>query len=168
MQIKVLWQYGSINPENAKNFEIIKDWWCGLNGQEILWIQRLLPEYGDMSEIHWQPQRFDESFVIVKPEIRGTTLYWYKPNSPVEHNSTVAKLELDTLQQQLYIYPQAETDIVIRVTPPEPKYQTLELSDVELAIEDKKILLLRDGKQHLEIRAFLTQSSIEKILSELL
>jgi len=120
-----------------------------------------------LSEIHWHPQRFDETFVIVNPEIREETLYWYKPDSPVQRNNTVNKLELDNLQQQLYIYPQLESELVIRVGIPEVKYQTLELNNPEIALGEDNMLLLWESDQELEIKIYLSSENIAK-LKELL
>ena len=106
--LKTVWQSGSNNPENADSLDNISQWWRNLNGKEISWVERLIPQIGGLSEIHWHPQRFDETFVIINPEIREDTLYWYKRGSPVQRHNTVQKLELDNLLQQLYIYPQLE------------------------------------------------------------
>ena len=132
--LKTVWQSGSTNPENADSLDNISQWWGNLNGKEISWVERLIPQIGGISEIHWHPQRFDETFVIINPEIREDTLYWYKRGSPVQRNNTVQKLELDNLLQQLYIYPQLESEMVICIGFPEIKYQTLELNNPEIAL----------------------------------
>ncbi len=167
MQLKIVWQSGIDNPENTDNLDRISQWWANLNGKEITWVERLIPQIGGMSEIHWHPQRFDETFIIVNPEIRADTLYWYKPDSPVERNSTVQKLELDNLQQQLYLYSQLESDVVIRIGIPEVKYQTLEVKNVEIALGEDNIMLLWDTEQELEIKIALSPENIVK-LKELL
>ncbi|AFZ08741.1 hypothetical protein Osc7112_4435 [Oscillatoria nigro-viridis PCC 7112] len=166
-QLKTVWQSGSTDPENADNLHNISQWWGNLNGKEISWVQRLIPQIGGLSEIHWQPQRFDETFVIVNPEIREETLYWYKPDSPVQRNNTVDKLELDNLQQQLYIYPQLESELVIRVGIPEVKYQTLELNNPEIALGEDNMLLLWESEQELEVKIYLSNENFAK-LKELL
>ncbi|MEG3921640.1 MULTISPECIES: hypothetical protein [unclassified Microcoleus] len=166
-QLKTVWQSGSTDPENADNLNNISQWWANLNGKEISWVQRLIPQIGGLSEIHWHPQRFDETFVIVNPEIREETLYWYIPDSPVQRNNTVDKLELDNLQQQLYIYPQLEAELVIRVGIPEVKYQTLELNNPEIALGEDNLLLLWESDQELEIKIYLSNENIAK-LKELL
>lgn len=167
MQLKTVWQSGSNDPENANNLDNISQWWRNLNGKEISWVERLIPQIGGLSEIHWQPQRFDETFVIVNPEIREDTLYWYKPDSPVQRNNTVDKLELDNLQQQLYLYPQLESELVIRIGIPEVKYQTLELNNPEIALGEDNTLLLWEADQELEIKISLSPENIAK-LKELL
>ncbi|MEG4802134.1 hypothetical protein QUB63_19955 [Microcoleus sp. ARI1-B5] len=167
MQLKTVWQSGSNDPENADKFELISQWWRNLNGKEISWVERLIPQIGGLSEIHWHPQRFDEAFVILNPAIREDTLYWYTPDSPVERNTTVQKLELDNLQQQLYIYPQLESELVIRIGIPEVKYQTLELNNPEIALGEDNTLLLWEADQELEIKISLSNENIAK-LKELL
>ncbi len=166
-QLKTVWQSGSTNPENADNLDNISLWWQNLNGKEISWVERLIPQIGGLSEIHWHPQRFDQTFVIVNPEIREDTLYWHKLDSPVERNNTVQKLELDNLQQQLYIYPQLESELVIRIGFPEIKYQTLELNNPEFALGEDNSLLLWESNQELEIKISLSPENIAK-LKELL
>ena len=166
-QLKTVWQSGSTHPENAENLDNIREWWGNLNGKEISWVERLIPQIGGLSEIHWHPQRFDETFVIVNPEIREETLYWYIPDSPVQRNNTVDKLELDNLQQQLYIYPQLESELVIRVGIPEVKYQTLELKNPEIALGEDNMLLLWESDQELEIKIYFSNENFAK-LKELL
>ena len=167
MQLKIVWESGSTNPENADNLDRISQWWRNLNGKEISWVERLISQIGGMSEIHWHPQRFDETFVIVNPEIREDTLYWYKLDFPVERNNTVQKLELDNLQQQLYLYPQLESELVIRIGIPEVKYQTLELNNPEIALGEENILLMWEADRELEIKISLSPENIAK-LKELL
>ncbi|MBD1883952.1 hypothetical protein [Microcoleus vaginatus] len=166
-QLKTVWQSGSSHPENADNLHNISEWWGNLNGKEISWVERLIPQIGGLSEIHWHPQRFDETFVIVNPEIREQTLYWYTPDSPLQRHNTVDKLELDNLQQQLYIYPHLESELVIRVGIPEVKYQTLELNNPEIALREDNMLLLWESDQELEIKIYFSHENIAK-LKELL
>lgn len=167
MQLKTVWQSGSNDPENGDKFDRISQWWGNLNGKEISWVERLIPQIGGLSEIHWHPQRFDETFVMVNPEIREDTLYWYTPDSPVQRNNTVDKLELDNVQQQLYIYPQLESELVICIGIPEVKYQTLELNNPEVALGEDNILLLWAADRELEIKISLSPENIAK-LKELL
>ncbi len=167
MQLKIVWQSGINNQENTDNLHSISQWLTNLNRKQIVWVERMVPQIGGMSEIHWQPQRFDETFIIVNPEIRTDTLYWYKPDSAVERNSAVQKLELDNLQQQLYLYPQLEPDMVIRIGISEVKYQTLEIKNVEIALGEDNIMLLWDPEQELEIKIALSSENIVK-LQELL
>jgi hypothetical protein len=163
MQLKIVWESGSNDPENADNLDRIGEWWANLNGKEITWVERLIPQIGGTSEIHWHPQRFDETFVIVNPELRSDTLYWYKSDSPLERNTTVQKLELDNLQQQLYVYPELESEVVIRIGIPAVKYQTLELNNPEIALAENNILLLWDADQELEIKIALSNENLAKL-----
>lgn len=167
MQLKIVWESGSNDPENAEILDRIGEWWANLNGKEITWVERLIPQIGGQSEIHWHPQRFDETFVIVNPELRSDTLYWYKPDSPVERNTTVQKLELDNLQQQLYVYPLLESELIIRIGIPAVKYQTLDLNNPEIALGENNILLLWDADRELEIKIALSGENFAK-LKELL
>jgi hypothetical protein len=163
MQLKIVWQLGIHSPENTDNLDHISQWWANLNGKEITWVERLIPQIGGMSEIHWHPQRFDETFMIVNPEILADTLYWYKLDSPVKRSSIVQKLELDNVQQQLYVYSQLESDVVIRIGIPEVKYQTLEIKNVEIALGVDNIMLLWDTEQELEIKIALSPENIVKL-----
>lgn len=163
MQLITVWQYGTSNPENAKNLETIAQWWTNLNGKEVTWVQRLIPQIGGLSEIHWTPQRFDENFVMIYPQLRGITLYWFKPDSPVEHNTTVGKLELDRINQQLYIYPQTQKELIIRVTLSEVKYQTLELKKPEINFAENRTLILRDNQQRVEVKVALSADHLKQL-----
>jgi hypothetical protein len=170
MQIKVTWQQSDTNPESADNFATISQWWASLDRQQIAWRQRLVPSSGDVSELNWEPQRFDEVFVISRPQIRGITLYWYKPDSPQERNTTPIKLELDTLHQQLYIYPQSQKEVVYRIGIPEVVYQTLEIKNPQLelvAVGENYLLTLRDNSQKIEVKTTLNPENIDKIKQQL-
>jgi len=112
MEAKIIWQQNSDNPANGSNFATIQQWWANLNDKKIAWRQRLIPESGDVSQLHWESQRFDEVFKLESPQIRGITLYWYKPDGNSERSTTPRKLELDTQQQQLYIYPQSPISVL--------------------------------------------------------
>jgi len=163
MQLLTIWQYGSSNPDNANNLQLIGEWWKNLNGKEITWVQRLVPEIGGLSEVHWQRQRFDEEFIIVNPQMRGLTLYWYKPDSQMERGTTVQKLELDNLKQQLYIYPQSQSNLVIRVGIHETVYQTIELNNVDLHIDENGVIFLREPQQKIEVKLTLSPLQIKEL-----
>lgn len=170
MTSKIIWQQDSSNPDNTENFAAIIQWWESLQGQEIAWQQRLIPASGNLDEINWEPQRFDEKFALQMPQIRGITLYWQKPDSDGERNITVSKLELKTARQQLYIYPQSQPQMVIRVGTPEIIYQTIELQDPQIAgtsAGENCLLLLRDPQQQLEIKLTLSRQSLGKLLESL-
>ncbi|MGK7919427.1 MAG: hypothetical protein AB4080_05400 [Trichodesmium sp.] len=166
MQLQTIWQLGSNNPENPDNLDTIRQWWAAINGQEITWRQRLIPDSGDISELDWEPQRFDEIFVINQTEIRGITLYWQKPNSPTESNTTVQKLALHHTRQELYIFPKSQQQLVIRVALPKVKYQRIELNNPEIFIENN-ILLFQDAKHLLEVKIKLTPEQLNQLKEQL-
>lgn len=162
MEIKHLWQQNSYNPENAEKLAAIKEWWASLNGQKVHWQQRLIPKNGAVSEINWEPQQFDEQFVISGCQMRGITLYWQKPGADSDRSITPVKLELDSLPQILTIYPQSQGDLVVRVTLPEIKYQMLELSDPDIAV-GKRVILLRDQQLEVEVKITLSPDKLAKL-----
>ena len=88
MQGKIVWQQGSNKPENLNNFGLISQWWSSLANKDVTLAQRLIPQTGEVDQLNWEQQRFDEVFEIQNPEIRGITLYWRKPDSPQERNTT--------------------------------------------------------------------------------
>ena len=170
MQAKILWQQGSDNPDNGNNFAIIKQWWENLNGQKITWRQRLIPQSGDVSELDWEPQRFDEQFQLQSPQIRGITLYWRKSETEQERNTTPRKLELDENRQQLYIYPQSQKTLVLRVGVPEIIYQKIELKNPQWQgtnVGENYILTLRDHQKQLEIKLTLSPANLDQLQEEL-
>ncbi len=166
MQLQTIWQFGSNNPENPNHLDTIRQWWVALAGKEITWRQRLIPDSGDISELDWEPQRFDETFPITEPEIRGITLYWQKPNSPKESNTTVQKLALNHTRQELYIFPQSQQQLVIRVALPKVQYQRIELNNPEIFVENN-ILLFQDTKQLLEVQIKLTPEQLNQLKEKL-
>jgi hypothetical protein len=166
MQAKTVWEQGSSDPNSADMFAAIRQWWDSLNGQEITWRQRLIPESGNIADQNWEPQRFDETFVMELPEVRGITLYWRKPDSKEERSTTPHKLELDQLQQQLFIYPQSQRGVVIRVALPQVVYQQVKMNQPQLTLlktEGKSMLILRDESQRLEIRATLSPDQVAQL-----
>lgn len=166
MQVKTVWQQGSSNPDNANHFLAISQWWASLAGKEITWQQRLIPPSGNVADLNWDPQRFDEVFLISNAEVRGITLYWRKPDSKDDRNTTPHKLELDHLQQQLYIYPQSQREVVIRVGLPQVIYQQVKLSNPQIALGtsgDQQILTVRDEAQRLEIQIVLSPEALTQL-----
>lgn len=166
MQLKTIWQLGSNNPDNPNNLDTIRQWWAALGEKEITWRQRLIPVSGDITELDWEPQRFDEKFQIAKPEIRGITLYWRKPNSPETSNTTVHKLELHHTRQELYIFPKSQQQLVIRVALPEVKYQIIEIKNPEILVE-KNIILIQDKQQLLEVQIQLNSEKLNELKEKL-
>jgi len=170
MQIQT-WQQGSSNPENPQNFAAIRQWWQGLNGKEITWKQRLLSPSSEASTLNWEKVRFDEEFVLIDPQIRGITLYWRKIDNPQERNTTPDKLILDSIRQQLYIFPQSQKELVIRVESSSFQYQTLEMRDPQYLYSlsgENHILSLRDGTQMLEVKVTLTPENLKQLMRQLL
>ena len=129
MKTNLVWQQNSGTADNLENLEAIATWWSDLNGKEIAWQQRLVTPSGDLKEIDWQPQQFDKKLVINDAQLRGITIYWREGNSETEHNITAGKLELNTIEQKLYIYPQSQSQVVICVSLPEIVYQKINLTN---------------------------------------
>lgn len=168
MQVKTVWQFSSSNPENADSLAAIRQWWAQLNGKEIFWQQRVLPANAEASELNWETQRFDEKFVLVHPDIRGITLYWQKPNDAKEKSTTPHKLALDNLQQQLYIFPQSQKELVMRVGLPELVYQKVTLQASQWQYNaNTQTLTVRDGLQQLEIQIAVTPESLANLKQQL-
>ena len=163
---KAIWQQESTDPNNVTHFAEISQWWTSLSGQEITWRQRLIPETGAVSDLNWEPQRFDETFVVDQPQVRGITLYWQKPDAKEERNTTPYKLELDLLQQALYIYPQSQRAVVIRVALPQVVYQTVKITQPELTLlrsGEQAVLIVRDEAQCLEIQVSLSPEKLAEL-----
>ncbi|GAB4555910.1 MAG: hypothetical protein Tsb0014_48120 [Pleurocapsa sp.] len=170
MLTDLVWQQNSSNPNNAENLATIASWWSSLNGKEISWQQRLIPGSGDLGEIDWKPQKFDEKFVITKPQLRGLTVYWHHPQADMERNITARKLELNIADQKLDIYPESQTQVVICVSLPEIVYQQINLSNPQVAAtntEDGCLLLMRDRDRKLEIKVALDRQKITQILNSI-
>lgn len=170
MQVKTVWQQGSPDPENASRFATISQWWADLNGKEITWRQRLIPPSGEVADFNWEAQRFDEVFAIDSPQIRGITLYWRKPDAKDERSTTPHKLELDQLQQWLYIYPQSQREVVIRVGLPQVVYQKVKINNPEWAVTTTtggSSLILRDPAKRLEIQVNLSAENLAQLKQQL-
>jgi hypothetical protein len=120
----ISWQAQSQNPDNSKNFSIIGNWWKSLDKKSILWKQRLIPDSG---EIDWNPQRFDDTFVFTKPDVRGITFYWQKGDVEDEKNITPSKLEFNPTKQHLYLYPETQEKLIISVEIPGAIRESLQM-----------------------------------------
>ena len=129
MQGKIIWQQSSTKPENPGNLALISQWWRSLANKEITFAQRMIPQSGEVDELNWEPQRFYQLFELKSPEIRGITLYLRKLDSDQERNTTPDQLVLDTRRQQLYIFPQSQKQLVIRVELPQITYETIEIKN---------------------------------------
>lgn len=170
MQGKIVWQQSSTSPENPSNLALISQWWSSLANKQITFAQRLIPQNGEVDEMNWDPQRFDEVFEVKNPQIRGITLYWRKSDSEQERNTTPHKLVLDTRRQQLYIFPQSQNQLVIRVELPSILYQTIELKNPQLEYSlagQNHILTLRDAQQQLELKITLSQDELNQLKQQL-
>ncbi|PSB00790.1 hypothetical protein [Merismopedia glauca] len=166
MELKIVWQQSSNDPENVNNLAAIAQWWMSLNGKEVAWCQRLISPGQDLDTINWEPQKFDEKFLINNPQLRGITLYWMKPGVIVEKNTTPEKLVLNNLHQQLYIYPKSQPGVVYRVGFPEIKYQTLELQNPQVELKmmgDRYFLILTDQEQKVIVKSVISTADIEKL-----
>ena len=170
MQPRIVWQQNSDNPENRTNFTIIQQWWANLNGKKIAWRQRIIPQTGEVSQLDWELQRFDEVFKLQAAQIRGITLYWRKADNEREGSTTPRKLELDTYSQQLYIYPQSQQELVIRVGVPEIVYQRIEIKNPQYQSTrngENHIIILRDQQQQLQITLNLTPDNLAQLKEQL-
>jgi hypothetical protein len=167
----ITWLQGGSDPNNGTNFETIRQWWSKLSGKEVVVAQRLIPDNDDQSQINWERQKFDEQIVMFKSEIRGITLYWQKSLTDDERSFTPYKLALDTVQDKLYIYPQSQRQVVIRVGTPDVHYTTLSLQDPELLVSSadggEQVLLMRDRARQVAVQLALTPATRQK-LKELL
>lgn len=167
-QPTTVWQSGSSDPHNTDHLAVIRQWWAGLNGKRINWRQRVLPGTVPASTLNWEPQRFDETFVISQPELRGITLYWHKPEIPQERSTTPHRLELDTLRQELYIFPQSQKELVIRIEQPDLAYQTVKLQpDTCTYSAETQLLIVRDGSRRIELQLQLTPALLSQLQEEL-
>ncbi|MEM7591343.1 MAG: hypothetical protein AAF383_07460 [Cyanobacteria bacterium P01_A01_bin.83] len=170
MNNDLIWQQNSLQSDNRDNLNAIAQWWSSLAGQEITWQQRLIPDSKDLQDIDWQPQKFDEHLVLDSAQIRGITLFWHSPKALTERNLTPNKLQLNLPNQTLYIFPQSQSQVLVKVSLPKIIYHKLNLSNPHLAatIKDGQgIILLRDEIKKLEITVTLNQPQIAQLLESL-
>lgn len=166
----LIWQQNSSQPDNGDNLKAIANWWSELAGKEVAWQQRLIPASGNLEDLDWQPQKFDDKFVLEAPQVRGITLYWRNHQVTDERNITPNKLHLDTTKQRLYVFPQSQSQVVISVSLPVTVYQQLNLVNPQIAASIKNgqgIILLRDDTEKLEVKVALSQSQINQLLDQL-
>ncbi|MBE9042843.1 hypothetical protein IQ255_00230 [Pleurocapsales cyanobacterium LEGE 10410] len=167
MSDRLIWQQNSNDSHNADHLSAIANWWSNLAAKEVVWRQRLIPASGDLQDVDWQPQKFDEKFVLQTPQLRGITIYWCNNKTTEERNITPNKLELDLRQQQLYVFPQSQSQVVISVSLPKTVYQKLNLVNPQIAATAKDhngIILLRDEAQKLEITVTLDRERLNQLL----
>ncbi|MGB5966710.1 MAG: hypothetical protein WBG70_00145 [Spirulinaceae cyanobacterium] len=168
MEEQFTWEANSNDPQGAENFATISQWWESLG--EIAWAQRLIPESGSLSDINWEKQKFDEKLTIENPQVRGITLYWRKSGAEDERNMTPRQLTFDPKNQKLYVYPQSQPQIVIRIANPQLIYQKIELKDPQFVgdkVGENFVFLMRDKKQQLDIKVTLTPMALEQFKSNL-
>ncbi|MGF1587921.1 MAG: hypothetical protein ACFCU7_01510 [Pleurocapsa sp.] len=166
----LIWQQNSSEPNNGDNLDAIAQWWSNLAGKEVAWQQRLIPASGDLQDIDWQPQKFDEKFVVQTSQLRGITIYWRNERTTDERNITPSKLQLNLTKQQLDVFPQSQSQVIIRISLPETVYQKLNLLNPQIAATLKDnggMILLRDAAQKLEIKVSLNSSSLKQLLDRL-
>ena len=170
MNNTLIWQQNSDDPSKIDNLQEIAKWWSNLDKKEIGWQQRLLPDSGNLQDINWQPQKFDEQFAIQTPQLRGITLFWRNQLNGEERNITPQKLQLNLTQQQLLVFPQSQAQVVIRIDLPGIVYQKLNLANPEVAATvqaDGGIILLRDAAQKLEIKITLDSDKLKLLRDRL-
>ena len=166
----LVWQQNSTDLNNGDNLKAIAQWWSNLNGKEVSWQQRLIPASGSLLDIDWQPQKFDEKFILQTPQLKGITLYWRNDKIADLRNITPTELQLDTIQQQLLIVPQSQSQVAINISLPEVVYQKVNLTNPQVAATTKDsggIILLRDETQKLEIRVTLDRGQLDLLRDRL-
>ena len=166
----LIWQQNSDDLNNGDNLKTIASWWSELNGKEVSWQQRLIPLNGDLQDIDWQPQKFDEKQILQATQLRGVTLYWHSNQVAEERNITPSKMELNPTQKQLLIIPQSQSQVVINISLPGVVYQKLNLTNPQVAATTKDgtgIILLRDEAQKLEIRVTLDRERLDLLRDRL-
>ena len=166
----LIWQQNSNEPDNGENLAAIARWWSSLAGKEILWQQRLITAEVNLQDLDWQPQRFDEKFVLLTPQLKGITIYWRNDKTTDERNITPNKMQLDQTKQVLYVYPQSQSQVVISISLPQTVYQKLNLENPQIAAAIKDgsgIILLRDDTEKVEIKVTLDQERLSQLLNRL-
>lgn len=172
MSSKIIWQQNSENVDNynVTNLQFIGEWWSNLGQQKIKIAQRLIPETGNINDIDWKTQKFDEEFILESPQIRGITIYGKKQGNDKEFGYTPQKLELDINNQELDIYLQSQSNTLIRFSVATIVYQTLPLGDVEIVSNsDSKnhLILVRNKERRVEITFTLNPNQQLYLLSQL-
>jgi len=158
-----VWVYGSTDPENPSHFETIRQWWVGLLGQPITWRQRLIDRTTDPADLDWEAERFDEEFIMSNPDVRGITLYYRKQGSDVERSTRPQTLKLSANGQYLFIYPQSQNDVVIRVGQPEAHLDTIDLTNPTATVatgSGRCLLTLTDPIAGMAVRVTLDAESL--------
>lgn len=164
------WLYGSNEPNNPEQFELIRQWWLGLAGQPVTWRQRLLDGGREARDLDWAPERFDEEFELGTTDVRGITFYCQKSGNAIERNHTPQRLELDIAHDQLYLFPQSQPDVVIRVGRPTVDFQTLNFNDPQVDVatgSGRCWLTLTDVKEQITVRVSLSAEALYALKKQL-
>ena len=170
MTNKIIWKQQSDQIDNLSNFNTIRQWWSDLANQEVNLAQRLIPASGNLAEIDWQPQQFDEKFILNAPQVRGITLYGTKPDQEQEFNFTGSQLELNLDDNELYIYLQSRDNVLIKIWRPQIDYEVISLNNCKIASQQvgkNLVMLLQDPEQKLEVNLSLTPDQQLYLLSQL-
>ncbi|WP_017294169.1 hypothetical protein [Geminocystis herdmanii] len=170
MNKKITWQTKSENPHNLTNLQLISQWWSNLGTKPVKLAQRLIPTSGNLDDINWETQRFDEEFTLDSPQLRGITLYGKKQGEEKEFGYTPHKIELDADFHQLDIYLQSQSNLIIRFTTNIIQYPTLSLSEVEIVSNPSgknHVILLRNHEQKMDITFNLNPNQQLYLLSQL-
>ncbi len=161
----LLWQFGSDDPKNAEALAQVQQWWSRLDGKAVTWQQRVSQGAAPI-DLDWETQRFDETFSIVSPELKGITVFWSKANEDQTRDLTASRLDLDRTEQALYITPKSKPDVVVRVCVPQPKYESIALTASVVTVVGET-LVIRDRGQMLEVRASLSAEQIAQLKTDL-
>ena len=170
MTNNLIWQQNSSEPNNGENLEAIAKWWSSLEGKEIFWQQRLITSGVNLQDIDWQPQKFDEKFILLTPQLKGITIYWRNSEAANERNITPSKMQLNLIKQILYVFPQSQSQVVISISLPQTVYQKLNLANPQIAAAIKDgsgIILLRDDTEKLEIKVSLDKDRLSQLRDRL-
>lgn len=170
MNKKITWQTKTENPDNLTNLQLISQWWTNLGSKPVKLAQRLIPDSGNLDDINWETQRFDEEFTLDSPQLRGITLYGKKQGEEKEFGYTPHKIELDADFQQLDIYLQSQSNLIIRFTTNTIQYPTISLSEVEIVSNPSAknhVILLRNHEQKIDVTFSLNPNQQLYLLSQL-
>ncbi|BAQ65252.1 hypothetical protein [Geminocystis sp. NIES-3709] len=170
MNKKITWQTKSENIDNQTNLQLISQWWSTLDKKPVKLAQRVISENGSTNDIDWKSQRFDEEFTLESPQVRGITIYGKKQGEEKEFGYTPQKIELDADYQQLDIYLQSQSNIIIRFTLNTIQYPILSLAEVEIVSNPSgknHLILLRNHEQKIEVTFTLNPNQQLYLLSQL-
>ncbi|MCW6036497.1 hypothetical protein K4A83_09485 [Spirulina subsalsa FACHB-351] len=162
----IIWEHNSTDIHNSEVFLQVKQWWESLAGQEMIFAQRLLSSSESVQDLDWSPQRFDETVTLTNTRVGGITLYWSKQEEEFEHSITLRKLEFHPGRQELYIYSQAQQQLVIRVSAPTIQYNTITLTKPNIAgakLGANTVILFQDPTEQLELKVTLDTVAVEKL-----